>query len=440
MAAYIHEYNLDGLIGPTHFFGGLGKGNIASEQHAGQASSPRAAALQGLEKMRILHDLGARQLVMPPHPRPAAHVMREKGYKGSVSEMIPGVISGEPALLPTIYSSSAMWTANAATVSTSADTTDGKMHITPANLISNAHRKIESAFTAQLLKQLLRAANIMHHPPLPDSPNMRDEGAANHMRISFESGASLNVFVYGAAEGGVQPSHYTPRQHIEASRYVASQHNLHPDHVLFLQQSPEAIDAGMFHNDVIATSHRHAIFYHEMAFADEAALLSKAEQFNELKLFRVSHAQLSLHHAVSSYLFNSQIVSDGNGKMLIVAPRQCQSSDAARAVINSWIEDANCPIQRVIYIDVDQSMANGGGPACLRLRLPMSEMEAAMVHPGVVFSTTLHARLAELIEASYPQQIVAADLHDPEFPDRIYPIYTKLADIFDLPSLYDGWI
>ena len=153
---FFFEHNIDGLIGPTHFFGGLGVGNIASEKSAGNVSTPKAAALQGLEKMKVMHELGIPQLVMPPHPRPALHLLKEKGYIGSISEMISSVVKNDPELLPIIYSSSAMWTANAATVSASSDTVDGKVHLTPANLISNAHRRIEAPFTSLLLKRIFK--------------------------------------------------------------------------------------------------------------------------------------------------------------------------------------------------------------------------------------------------------------------------------------------
>lgn len=432
------EYNLDGLIGPTHFFGGLGKGNIASENHAGQPSSPKAAALQGLAKMKMLHDLGVPQLVMPPHPRPALFKLRTLGYAGTPREMLAAVKELQPELLPIIYSSSAMWTANAATVTASADAKDGKLHFTPANLISNAHRAIETEFTAHLLRHIFSTDAFVHHLPL-SKPELRDEGAANHMRLRTANGEGVNFFIYGASKTEPGPTHYPARQSKEAFEHVAAQHQLSAAHCVFLQQHPDAIDGGVFHNDVIATSYGDSIFYHELAYADEAKLQAVATQFG-LKLFRVASAELSLKETVDSYLFNSQIVQSATGEVVLIAPRQCEQSAAVVKTISVWIADEACPIQRVIYVDVDQSMANGGGPACLRLRVPMHETEAAAVHAGVKFSKPLYDKLGELIEMHYPDIITAEDLLNPNFPARILPIYPKLAAAFNMPDLYKNWL
>jgi len=62
------ELQLDGLVGPTHHFGGLSVGNLASMRHAGWQSRPRQAALQGLAKMRQVLALGVPQAVLPPSP------------------------------------------------------------------------------------------------------------------------------------------------------------------------------------------------------------------------------------------------------------------------------------------------------------------------------------------------------------------------------------
>ncbi|HBQ53569.1 MAG TPA: succinylarginine dihydrolase, partial [Erythrobacter sp.] len=48
----LREINFDGIVGPSHNYAGLSLGNIASASHKGSASYPRAAALQGVAKMR----------------------------------------------------------------------------------------------------------------------------------------------------------------------------------------------------------------------------------------------------------------------------------------------------------------------------------------------------------------------------------------------------
>ena len=44
----------DGLAGTTHSYAGLSAGNLAAMPHAGQLGNPRAAALEGLAKMRLV--------------------------------------------------------------------------------------------------------------------------------------------------------------------------------------------------------------------------------------------------------------------------------------------------------------------------------------------------------------------------------------------------
>ena len=48
----LREINFDGIVGPSHNYAGLSFGNLASTRNAGQVSQPRAAALQGIDKMR----------------------------------------------------------------------------------------------------------------------------------------------------------------------------------------------------------------------------------------------------------------------------------------------------------------------------------------------------------------------------------------------------
>src|SRR5437762_7539014 len=135
----LHQVNFDCIVGPTHNYAGLSYGNVASMKHKHAVSSPRAAALEGLEKMRFLASLGVRQAVLPPHERPHLPTLRRLGFHGSDAEVLAKVHKENPVLLAAASSSSAMWTANAATVSPSADTADGRVQFTPANLLTQFH-------------------------------------------------------------------------------------------------------------------------------------------------------------------------------------------------------------------------------------------------------------------------------------------------------------
>src|SRR2546430_12628537 len=193
------EINFDGIPGPTHNYAGLARGNLAAEKHARMVANPRAAALQGLAKMRALAARGIPQAVLPPHERPLVPALRELGFEGSDAAIVTRVAREAPQLLAACSSAAAMWAANAATVSPSSDTADGRVHFTPANLVSHFHRSLEAPTTTRVLRAIFNdAEKFVVHESLPAAAQFGDEGAANHMR--FEAGAAtpgIELFVYG---------------------------------------------------------------------------------------------------------------------------------------------------------------------------------------------------------------------------------------------------
>src|ERR1700716_183136 len=172
-----------------------------------------------------------------------------------------------------------MWAANAATVSPAADSADGRTHSTVANLGSKLHRSIESAKTARCLRAIFHdARHFAVHDALPATSLMAGEGAANHGRLAAAYGAAgVELFVYGRSElhpEAPAPLRFPARQTLEAGMAVARLHGLQAGRCVFAQQHPEAIDQGVFHNDVIAVANGRVLFYHEQAFLDEASTLA----------------------------------------------------------------------------------------------------------------------------------------------------------------------
>ena len=166
MKAY--EVNFDGIVGPTHNYSGLSYGNVASMQNIQTVSNPKEAALQGLEKMKYLADLGLKQAVLPPHERPLISTLKLLGFAGKESDILAAAEAKEPLLLSACSSAAAMWTANAAAISPSADSIDRHVHFTPANLSAKFHRSIEAEFTSQVLKAVFKdPIYFRHHPCLP---------------------------------------------------------------------------------------------------------------------------------------------------------------------------------------------------------------------------------------------------------------------------------
>ena len=399
------ELNFDGLVGPTHNYSGLSFGNVASMTHAKAISSPREAALQGLEKMRYLMRLGVKQAVLPPQLRPQLGALRQIGFKGSDEELLQTV---PLELLAQVSSGSAMWTANAATICPSVDSLDGKVHITSANLVSSFHRTLEAPITTLVLRQIFADERFfIVHDPLPSVSLFADEGAANHTRLAPSHGTpGVHLFAYG------KPGKRFPaRQSLEASQAMARLNCVRT--ALFAQTSPAAIDAGVFHNDVISVGNENVFLYHTRAFVDAQKTIERLqEKFPELIYLPISDEEVPLQAAVSSYLFNSQIVTLPTGKMALIAPVEVKENSFTRACVDRIIGEHN-PITEVHYLDLRQSMHNGGGPACLRLRVVLTEDEIQAMHQGVLLTETLCDRLILWVKQHYRDCLAPEDLRDP---------------------------
>src|SRR6266566_7084379 len=278
MASEPLEINFDGLPGLTHSYSGLAIGNLASERNKSFVANPREAALQGLAKMKALADRGFAQGVLPPHERPDIAALRALGFAGSEQEILAKAARQAPQLLAACSSAAAMWVANAATVSPSADTADGRVHFTPANLVTHFHRALETPTTTRVLRAIFADADkFAVHEALPATAQFGDEGAANHtLFVADDAERGIEMFVYGRvafdAASGV-PRRYPARQTREASEAVARRHRLDPARTVFAQQHPDAIDAGVFHNDVIAVGTGNVLFCHERAFGMQDAVL-----------------------------------------------------------------------------------------------------------------------------------------------------------------------
>lgn len=434
------EVNFDGLIGPSHNYGGLSDGNLASSKNAGDVSNPREAAVQGLEKMRLLVRAGLAQGVLPPLPRPNFDILVSAGFSGSDSNIIQTAARQAPRLLKAAYSASSMWTANAATVSPSADTADGLLHFTPANLSTMLHRSLEHPDTTTTLISIFAGdRRFAVHGALPAHPDFSDEGAANHVRLCAEHGArGVELFVYGREAGEITAG-FPARQTRLAAESVARTHGLDPARVVFARQSRRAIEAGAFHNDVVCVGALDTLFFHEAAFEDMTgtleALRQAADGLFDLKPVMVPQAEVPLEDAIRSYLFNSQLLQfPDEDRLVLVAPVEASETETTRRFCDRMVA-SNGPIGRVEFVDVRQSMRNGGGPACLRLRVVMTEDELAECHSGVLLDEELIDELQDTVRRTYRDRLSAADLADPAFADECRIVREALLAILDLEDL-----
>ncbi|SBS27119.1 N-succinylarginine dihydrolase [Marinomonas spartinae] len=446
------EANFDGLVGPTHNYSGLSFGNIASFNNSAKPSNPKAAAKQGLIKMKALADMGFLQGVLAPHERPHISTLRKLGFTGSDAAILEKAAKQVPKLLAAVSSASCMWTANAATVSPSGDTQDGKVHFTPANLVNKFHRSIEHETTGAILQATFNnEQHFVHHPALPSVDHFGDEGAANHTRFCHDYGEQgIEFFVYGMEafnQAAPKPAKFPARHTLEASQAIARLHGLHKNglttsQVVYAQQNPDVIDAGVFHNDVIAVGNRNAHFYHQEAFLDSAKmkqdLLSAwGDRASKFHLIEVPSSAVSVEDCIQSYLFNSQLLSHDENDMVLVVPGECESNSAVWAYLNELVSSHQSPIKEVKVFDLKQSMSNGGGPACLRLRIALTQAEQNAINPATLMTSTLFETLNNWVDKHYRDELNEKDLADPQLLIESRTALDELTKILELGSVYD---
>jgi succinylarginine dihydrolase len=196
----------------------------------------------------------------------------------------------------------------------------------------------------------------------------------------------------------------------------------------------------VFHNDVIAVANEDVLFCHSSAFADSRAVDEMRRAFarcaeGEPVILAVSEEQLPVSEAVESYLFNSQLVTLPEGGMVLIAPSECRGKERVREVLRQIVAADN-PVRTVRYVNVRQSMRNGGGPACLRLRVVLSEENLAAVHQGVLLTETLYDELVRWVERHYRERLVPKDLADRELLNESRSALDELTGLLGLGSIY----
>ncbi|QKE62811.1 N-succinylarginine dihydrolase [Aquipseudomonas campi] len=443
MSAY--EMNFDGLVGPTHNYGGLSYGNVASQSNSQVASNPKEAALQGLGKMKALMEMGFKQGVFAPQERQDVAALRSLGFAGTDAQVIAQAAKQAMPLLAAVSSASSMWTANSCTVSPSADTADGRVHFTAANLNCKFHRSIEHPTTSRVLGAMFASQqHFAHHAALPAVGQFGDEGAANHTRFCKGYGdAGVEFFVYGRSAFDSRypaPQRYPARQTLEASQAIARLHGLSDEGVVYAQQNPAVIDQGVFHNDVIAVGNGEVLFYHQDAFLDTEQVLAElaaklARRGGNFQAVCVPREAVTVDDAVRSYLFNSQLLTRADGNMLLIVPEECRNNS------NVWnylqqLTSGSGPIREVKVFDLKQSMQNGGGPACLRLRVALKDNELAAVNPGVIMTPSLYETLTSWVGKHYRDRLSESDLADPQLLIECRTALDELTQILKLGAVY----
>lgn len=434
---YSGEINFDGIIGPTHNYAGLSQGNLASQKNLHQTSNPQAAALQGLDKMRLIMEQGIPQGFFLPHERPHLPTLRKLGFGGTDEEVINQVAKKNPALLKNIYSASSMWAANAATFSPSIDSYDQNIHITPANLNSMFHRSIEHEFTKVQLELMFGVAAQVH-APIKNISGYGDEGAANHLRVSAQHlTPGFQIFVFGSSAFEVHQG-IIARQAEEISQAVSSQHQLDPDRVLFLKQNEQAINSGSFHNDIVSLANEEVFIFHQEAFADRVELERVLHHLKDHVLgfhpIEILSEDISLDNLVSSYLLNSQLITVKNNEMMMLLPEEVQNHPNCMR----WLDEikSSSPIKHLEFVDIRQSMMNGGGPACLRFKTVVNSDEFDQINKKFILSPEKLMNMRALVSKHFRDKLNPEDLLDIKLMQESFSFLDELTQLLELGCIY----
>ena len=434
---YSGEINFDGIIGPTHNYAGLSQGNLASQKNLHQTSNPQAAALQGLDKMRLIMEQGIPQGFFLPHERPHLPTLRKLGFGGTDEEVINQVAKKNPALLKNIYSASSMWAANAATFSPSIDSYDQNIHITPANLNSMFHRSIEHEFTKVQLELMFGVAAQVHIP-IKNISGYGDEGAANHLRVSAQHlKPGFQIFVFGSSAFEVHQG-IIARQAEEISQAVSTQHQLDPDRVLFLKQNEQAINSGSFHNDIVSLANEEVFIFHQEAFADRVELERVLHHLKDHVLgfhpIEILSEDISLDNLVSSYLLNSQLITVKNNEMMMLLPEEVQNHPNCMR----WLDEirSSSPIKHLEFVDIRQSMMNGGGPACLRFKTVVNSDEFDQINKKFILSPEKLMNMRALVSKHFRDKLNPEDLLDIKLMQESFSFLDELTQLLELGCIY----
>ena len=158
---------------------------------------------------------------------------------------------------------------------------------------------------------------------------------------------------------------------------------------------------------------------------------------NDVQYYEVKQDELSVADAVSTYLFNSELLETAPGKFTLIAPSECSNHAGVARVVERL--QGQGALDTVHYLDVRESMRNGGGPACLRLRVVLTPEQERAMHQGVVYNPEMHNRLAGWVTTHYRDRLVFDDLRDPELVRELDRAYNELEGLLDMKGLYDGY-
>jgi succinylarginine dihydrolase len=191
---------------------------------------------------------------------------------------------------------------------------------------------------------------------------------------------------------------------------------------------------------VVAVSNGATLIFHEDACDDADAVIEAlrrklAARGAELLAAAARREALSLSEAVASYVFNSQLVTLPDGAAALIAPAEAEASPRARAFVAEAM--AAGAFREVHYVDVRESMRNGGGPACLRLRVVLTGAERAALAGATLMDEARLDAVEALVRAHYRDRLDPADLVDPQLLEESRTFLDRLSALLGLGAIHD---
>ncbi|MBL4790485.1 MAG: N-succinylarginine dihydrolase, partial [Kordiimonadaceae bacterium] len=157
----------------------------------------------------------------------------------------------------------------------------------------------------------------------------------------------------------------------------------------------------------------------------------------EMIFIEVPDAEVPIADAVKCYLFNSQLISmPGRDGMALILPIEVSEMPSAKAYVDQLLA-SELPINHVDYLDVRQSMRNGGGPACLRLRVVLSQADRVAMAANSILDDGLLASLQTWAKKHYRDRLMPEDLGDVALMEEGFAALDDLTQILKLGSVYD---
>ena len=158
-------------------------------------------------------------------------------------------------------------------------------------------------------------------------------------------------------------------------------------------------------------------------------------KIDNFQFIEISDSEIPLKNIIDSYLLNSQLATNGQNEMMLILPEEVKSYETCMAWLDKLKQISD--IKLYDFVNIKQSMMNGGGPACLRLKVVLDENETKELNQNFLMTSDRLDAIKSLIEREYRDNLHPDDLPDPNLLDESRRVLDELTQIFDVGSIYE---